>query len=54
MSWLGKLFGFKEELADKFAKDYTKAVMWGIKVEEVWNDTENNALLNLERTGEGG
>lgn len=54
MSWLARLFGFKEELAEQYAKDYTKAVMWGITVEEVWNDTENNALLKLESSGEGG
>ncbi|NLL19117.1 MAG: hypothetical protein GX262_08830 [Clostridia bacterium] len=54
MSWLAKLFGFTEEAAEKFAKDYAKATAWGITVDEAWNHTENQAFLNLERTGEGG
>jgi len=54
MSWLAKLFGFKEECADKYARDYAKAVMWGLGVEKVWNETENRAFLRLEETGEGG
>lgn len=54
MSWLGKLFGFKEEPADKYAKDYAKAIIWGVKADKVWQETENAALLNLEKTGEGG
>ncbi|HHW08111.1 MAG TPA: hypothetical protein GXX34_11395 [Clostridia bacterium] len=54
MSWLVRLFGFKEEFAEKYARDYTKAVMWGIGVESVWNETENRAFLSLEESGEGG
>ncbi|NLC77848.1 MAG: hypothetical protein GX750_09570 [Clostridia bacterium] len=54
MSWLARLFGFTEESAEKYAKDYTKAIIWGISVEKAWNQTENNAFLRLERTGEGG
>lgn len=54
MAWFVRLFGFSEEPFGRYAKDYSRASAWGVKAEGAWCETENAALFELEKTGEGG
>jgi hypothetical protein len=54
MSWLARLFGFKEELPERIARDYALLSFWGLTLEKDWQDIENRVLQKLEETGIGG
>ena len=51
---LARLFGFKEDLPERIARDYTLLSFWGFTLEESWQEIENRVLQKLEETGLGG